>query len=164
MAYHNISRKLRSKAVLAMTLLASFTASFGQTTAVPSQYQSLYSSVQSNLNTFSGTVHSSWNGTKYPVEYAAQLLSATSEDGTALLQPGRMTEVDLELTEFQALGIKAIDVHINFPTLYAPYYSDQTQYQQMLNFYTQVASDIRGRGLKLIVETQVEKTNPVTGT
>jgi hypothetical protein len=66
------------------------------------------------------------------------------------------------LQQLQALGISSVTVHINFPILYSPSYTDQCQYQQYLNFYIQVASEVRAAGLKLVVESQVAQPNPAS--
>jgi hypothetical protein len=134
-----------------------------QPVTVPSAYQGLYSSVQTNLNSFSQTIQSNWNGARSPFLSSAQLLSASSENGTNLLIPGYSNGVQTEIQELQALGVKAVTVNINFPALYSPFYTDQTQYQQMLAFYTNLASEIRGRGLKLIIETHMAAPNPTGG-
>ena len=121
---------------------------------VPSSYRDLYGSLQASLNSFQASIPAN---TKSPVAYAAQLMTATSENSANLLRNGYFVSVQQEIQAYQALGLTAVTVHINFPTLYAPYYKDQTQYQQMLNFYQSVASEVRGRGMKFIVESQVAK-------
>jgi hypothetical protein len=134
-----------------------------QPVPVPSAYQGLYASVQADLNSFSQTIQSNWNGVRSPVIYSAQLLSASSENGTVILLPAYNAGVQTELQELQALGVKAVSVNINFPALYAPFYADQTQYQQMLAFYTNLASEVHGRGLKLIVESHMADASPTAG-
>ena len=144
--------------VAGIVLLASL--SPGQ---VPSAYQALYTQIQNDLNTFDQTLNTSWNGVIFPVNYSAQLLSASSENETNVLNVGYSEGVWAEMTQLQALGIKAVTVKINFPALYAPYYSNATEYQSMLSFYEQVAQEAHARGLKVIVETQVDQPNPATG-
>jgi hypothetical protein len=123
---------------------------------VPAQYKDLYTSLQTQLSSMQKVVPS---GTKSNVTYASQFLTANSETNADVTKPGYMNAVLMELQGQQALGIQALTLHINFPTLYAPYYSNQTDFQQVLNFYQSVASEVRGRGLKLIVETQVAKSS-----
>jgi hypothetical protein len=127
---------------------------------VPAAYQNLYDQMQTSMNSFSQTIQSNWNGVKYPVIFAADLSAATSENGMGVLQADDQANVLTQLQELQALGVEAVDINLNFPTLYAPYYADQSQYQQMLAYYTNLAAEIRGRGLKLIVECHVEEPNP----
>jgi hypothetical protein len=134
----------------------------GQPIPVPSEYQDLYTAMQTNMNSFSQTIQANWNGTSYPVSYSAQLLAASSENGVGLLAMGAMANVQTQLEELQALGIQSVTVHINFPMLYAPSYSNPNDYQQYLSFYTQVVSEIRSRGLKLVIESQVDEPDPAT--
>jgi hypothetical protein len=131
--------------------------------AVPAPYQALYTQIQTDLNTFDQTLKTSWNGVVAPVTYAPQLLAASSENETNVLGVGYIQSVWAEMTQLQALGIKGVTVKINFPALYAPYYSNATEYQQMLSFYEQVSSEAHARGLKVIVETQVDEPNPASG-
>jgi hypothetical protein len=127
---------------------------------VPSSYQDLYTQIQTDLNAFDQTLATAYNGVPAPVAFSAQLLAASSENGTNVLNAGYINNVLSEMTQLQALGVKAMTIHINFPTLYAPSYSSAGEYQQMLSFYEQVVSEAHGRGLKVIVESQVAEPNP----
>ena len=50
-------------------------------------------------------------------------------------------------------------VEVGFPMLYRPFFSSQVQYQQFVDFYTQVAASVRTAGLKLIVENEFLLSN-----
>jgi fibronectin type 3 domain-containing protein len=63
-----------------------------------------------------------------------------------------MQAVQLELQGLKAMGYQAVMIELPFPMLYEPFYSSQAQYQQFVNFYTQVASTIRGLGMKIVIE------------
>ena len=119
---------------------------------VPSAFQDLYTQLSGHIGTFNTTISAGWNGSKYPVLNSAQLRSAASAAGPALLGSQYYTGVLNELQSLQALGVTAVTVHIDFPLL-DPAYS--TSYQNYLNFYVRLASDIRARGLKLLVEDQI---------
>jgi len=123
---------------------------------VPAAYQDLYSSLSTQLNAFESIVHA---GGTYPTAFSGQLQSANSASGPALLT-SPYSSVLMELDSMKALGVKAVNVGIHFPILYSPYYANATDYQQYLNFYTQVARDVRARGLKLIVETGLVINEP----
>jgi hypothetical protein len=127
---------------------------------VPASYQSLYNSMETDMSTFTQSIPTTYNASTV---YAVQLLAASSDNGMSLLGANTMAGVQMEMNQLRALGVTAFTVHIDFPYLYAPYYSDQTQYQQMLAFYMNLASEVHGMGMKLIVETQVAKANPITG-
>ncbi len=127
---------------------------------VPALYQSLYTSLQTDISTFTQSIPTTYNASTF---YAVQLLSASSDNGLNLLNANTNAGVQMEMNQLRALGITAVTVHIDFPYLYEPYYSNPTEYQQMLAFYTNLASEVHGMGMKLIVETQVAKSNPITG-
>ena len=140
---------------LAVTIFVSANALFAQTIPVPSEYQDLYSTLTTQINSFDTAVRADWNGSKYPVLYSAQLQTANSDQYTELLGTYYYSGTVLpELEEQQALGASSVTVHINFPILYQPFYTtNPTQYQQFVNFYQRLAADVRARGMKLIVET-----------
>lgn len=129
-----------------------------QSTTVPSAYQDLYASLQTDIADFTQSLPAAVSPSTF---YSAQLLSASSENGSGLLNADTENRVRTELQELEALGLKAVTVHINFPDLYSPYYSNQSTYQSMLGFYEWLATEVRGRGLQLIVETQVSKPSPI---
>ncbi len=124
---------------------------------VPAEYQNLASALQSNLSTFTRSMQSSWSGARSNVVYSAQLRTASSNESSTLLKPQHQARVDAELQALQALGVNAVTVHIDFPLLYAPYYANASEYEQYAQFYVQLAQEVRARGLKLIVETQLMK-------
>lgn len=121
---------------------------------VPLEYQDAYAEVSTALNDFRQVLDQSWDGTKAPVAFSANLLTANSSRGLVLIEPGARDAVAHEIDSLKALGIKAVSLDVSFPVLYAPFHSSPQEYQQFLDFYTGVAADVRARGLKLIVETQ----------
>lgn len=134
--------------------------SSGQT--IPTQYQEVYTTLNTQISSFSSTVNSLWNGSRSGVVYAPQLESASSAQYTGLLATGYYSGVVIpELNELQALGATGVKVQVSFPILYAPFYgTDTSLYDQMAAFYEQLAKDIKARGLQLIVESTVENQFP----
>jgi fibronectin type 3 domain-containing protein len=65
-----------------------------------------------------------------------------------------LTSVQNQLQQLQAMGVQAIEVVVSFPVLYPQFYSKQTDYQQIVSFYAQVAAMVKGMGMKLMVENQ----------
>jgi hypothetical protein len=59
------------------------------------------------------------------------------------------------------MGVKAIMVEVGFPMLYRPFFSSQSQYQQLVGFYEQVATSVHALGMKLIVENNCLLSNDV---
>jgi chitodextrinase len=121
-----------------------------QAVSVPALYQPVYSSADQALNSFRATIDAAWNGVLSPVDFAAELPSASSSVGSKLLDPDRYSAVLLQLDSLQALGVKAVNVQLYFPVLYRGYYSSEAEYQKYVAFYKRLAADVRSRGLKLI--------------
>ena len=122
---------------------------------VPAEYQDLYLELFTAISEFRETIDQSWDGTPGPAAFSANLLTANSSQGDALLTPDRRDAVGYELDGLQALGVTAVSLDVSFPVLHPPFHQSPEEYQQYLDFYTEIADDIRGRGLTLIVETQV---------
>ncbi len=149
---------MTEKFLLASLLISSIAA---QTPPpVPPAYQDLYTQLTGHIGAFDATVKAAWNGQPFPVQNSAQLRSAACEQGSQLLAPNYYGGVLAEMQSLQALGIKTMTVHIDFPTLYAPYYRNRADYQNMLNFYIQLSNEIRARGLRLIVENSIVFPQP----
>ncbi len=134
-----------------------------QTLPIPSQYQDAYNTVNANVTSFSATVNANWGGAVSPVVYAPQLQTATSALTTSLLQPNYyQVTVLAELNSLQALGVTGVTFHIDFPTLYQPFYSNPADYQAYLSFYTTLVNEIHARGLKVVIENTISLVYPGT--
>jgi hypothetical protein len=121
---------------------------------VPATYLDLCNTVTSDIAAFNGTLNGLWNGSRYPVLYTGALWNADANAGLKLINSGYFTAVQTQLQALKAMGVQAIIVEVGFPMLYEPFFSSSDQYQQFVNFYSQVAAAVRGMGLKLIVENQ----------
>jgi chitodextrinase len=125
---------------------------FGQSAAVPPSFQPLYGALDNSIGSFAATVDASWNKVPHPVDFAAELTSASAAAlGERLVIAERYPGVLLELDSLKATGVKAINVQMAFPILYSGYYSSPAEYQKYIDFYQRLATDIRARGMKLIV-------------
>jgi hypothetical protein len=130
-------------------------------TSIPPSYQDLYSSLVSYLQSFGSEINSGWDRTSYPVAYAGQLATASSNIGPKLIDPDYYANAVVpDLNQMQALGVKAVDVPIDYPILDPGFYSDPADYQAYVNFYIRLAADIRSRGLKMITETSPTFSQP----
>ena len=124
---------------------------------VPSVYQDLYSQLSGDVADFQGAISGSWNGSKFPVVFAAQLTDANCNNGPGLLQPASFTLIQNEILLLKAIGVKAVSVEVSFPMLDADFFNSigQPGYQsQFTAFYANVAAAIRAQGLQVIVESQ----------
>jgi len=117
--------------------------------------QTIGTELTSDLNAFNATLSSVWNGSTYPTLYTGNLLSANSNAGPSLSSSSHMSSALDQLAELQAMGYKAVMIDVGFPVLYAPFYSSQSQYQQYVSFYSQLAATVRSMGMKIVVEDDV---------
>src|SRR3984957_8648131 len=131
------------------------------TPPVPPAFQDLFGSLNGDLKAFNTTLNGIWNGSKYPVLFSGTLTSADGNAGPPLIASGHYSGVQLQLQALQALGVKAIMVEVGFPMLYEPFFSSQSQYQQYVSFYQQVAASVRALGMKLIIENNCLLSNMV---
>jgi len=141
---------------LLITILVSAVCACAQSN-VPSEYQAIYSLINTQLTTFDSQVRAGWNGAPYSYMTSPQLLTASSDQYTNLLTTDYYTlSVEPELVSLQALGVQGVTIHIDMPILYQPFYaSNPALYQQFVSFYQQVVQDVHSRGMKLIVETTI---------
>jgi uncharacterized protein (TIGR03437 family) len=125
-----------------------------QNTTVPAAYQTTYTELQNDISSFDATVTASWNGKPSNVLWSAELLAANANDGLALLKA--QAGVTLELEALRALGAKAVTVNIAFPILNQDFYTfngDPQDFTAMVAFYANLANQIHGMGMKMIVES-----------
>jgi hypothetical protein len=137
---------------------------------VPPEFQDLYPVLQSDLDTFQQTLDGLWNKNRTQVSFAAALLSANSNKGSALLGPYAQTSVQYELTAMQKVGITTATVTIHFPIVYAPYFlssqgglSSGNTAAQYISFYQGVVTAAHGMNppMKVAMESYVNFTSGV---
>jgi fibronectin type 3 domain-containing protein len=130
-----------------------------QPAPVPSVFQDLYTSLNDSLVSFNTTLSNVGTGSSYPVLHTAVLTEASSITGPAQVEYFDILQAQLQA--MKAMGVQAIEVECDFPMLYRPFFSSQTQFQQFVDFYAQVAGAVRAQGLKLIVESETLPTKDV---
>jgi hypothetical protein len=114
--------------------------------SVPAEYQSLYSALDGSLTAFDQTFHPT--NRNAPVTFAAELLPANGNRGTALLSPQAMTGVQKTLDSMQKLGVQGVTVGIKYPLL-LPDFPNSAGY---LEFFKNVAGAVHQHHMKLDVE------------
>src|ERR1035441_2524121 len=137
-----------------LTLSGEFPCSASTPPPVPTSFQDLYTSLNNYLDSFNTTLNSQWNGVKYPVLFTANLWDASAAGGPQLTGANSLANVQAQLQELKAMGVQAVTVEVGFPMLYEPFFSSQSQYQQFVTFYQNVAASVRAQGLKLIVDNE----------
>ena len=142
------------------TILPSTTGTAISNAPVPTLYQSLYSQLQSYVTSNFSQITSQWNGSSYPVNYAAELVTADTNAGPGILQSSEQQAMLNELNGEAAMGVKAVTVEIGCPVFDPNFYifSGQTAVQAQqtvqswLNYYQSLVQAIHQYGLKMIVE------------
>jgi hypothetical protein len=127
---------------------------------VPAQYTSLYNQLEGYVTIDDKLVSSQWDGTVYPVNYAAELLTADTNAGPGILTSSERQMMTAELDGEVSLGVKAVTVEIGFPVFDPNFYifngqsaaQAQQTVQNWLDYYVNLAQAIHSRGLKMIVE------------
>ena len=120
---------------------------------VPSSFLDLSNTMNADVGAFAAIINSSWHGRRYPVIFTADLTTANANSGAGIVGPNYYPGVLLEMDALKAMGAQAVMVQVGFPMLYQPFFPTSSDYQQYANFYSQVANDVRARGMKLIVES-----------
>lgn len=128
---------------------------------VPPEYQDLFDAMQSSIDSFNQSTLALWNGSKYPVAFAAHSGSLNSNNGPAILTSNGYQSFLVELNGLKAIGVTAIILDINFPMLDPNFDNWGGQSANYLSVYQQAVADIRSRGMKVIVETQTTFSDPV---
>jgi hypothetical protein len=121
-----------------------------QTTQVPPEYQELYSTLKSSLDSFNASLSVMGAGTGSPI-FGAELLPANSNRGDALLAPNTMKAVTLYLDRLKELGVGGVTFPVAYP-LYTPSFPN---YQAYVQFYKQVVQEVRKRGMVVEIESSV---------
>ena len=120
---------------------------------IPDGQRALFARLQERVETFDRQI-----GPPDPnaaVLFSAELSTATGQRGLVLLRPATRVGIDLELKRMQGLGLHAVTVAVSFPILSREFYDfngDPQDYDAMLRFYRDLALNVHGRGMKLIVK------------
>ena len=117
---------------------------------VPPEYQELYSTLKSSLDSFNATLAAMGPGTGSPI-FGAELLPANANRGDALLSPNTMQAVTLYLDRLKELGVGGVTFPVGYP-LYTPNFPN---YQAYVQFYKQVVQEVRKRGMVVEIESSV---------
>jgi hypothetical protein len=123
---------------------------------IPAGYQSLYDELDTQLNEFTNLLIAQQGIELHPLTFAAELLAANSNRGEALLEQKTLTGVSVYLDSLQNLGVQGVKVNIAYPLL-SPDFPRSDEY---LEFYKQVARQVRLRKMKLLVGVGVVFTDP----
>lgn len=133
---------------------------FSQCVSVPAEFNQTCGQLQRYVDKLDKAVTSAWDGKRTAVSFSTDLLSANDNRGLqGLLNPRTMDGVRREMDAIaKRLGVQAITMSVNFPTLYQPFYQynkDPDDYGKVLSFYKSVMAEARKLGLKVVIESAV---------
>src|SRR5580693_4477788 len=119
-----LTRSKTNFSVIALAMV-SFSGRILMAQTVPAEYQSLYTSLSTTVQSFGSEVNAGWNHQNEPMLSSAQLGSASDVVGPSnILNPLYYSDIVIpELNELKALGVKSVVVIIDFRTLYPGFYS-----------------------------------------
>ncbi|MBO3832242.1 MAG: hypothetical protein FGF51_02495 [Candidatus Brockarchaeota archaeon] len=118
---------------------------------VPREYRELYSRLKASLDDYERHLDSKNVNAAHRIIFGAELLPANANRGPDLLNPGSIEGVKTYLDRLKELGVQGVTVAINYPL----YLQGFDRYQEYVEFYRQVAEEVRARGMKLDVEAGV---------
>lgn len=147
---------MRLLTAVGLTLAIAFTAGPAAGQVVPAEYSGLYTFLLGKLEAFDSALDARWDGTRYPVTFAAELLTANGNRGLALLGPQALSGVRLELDRMKALGLGAVTVSLPYPILDAEFMAwngTAGREVELTAFYAAVVAEAHARGLKVAIES-----------
>jgi len=91
-----------------------------------------------------------WNKQEYcNTTYSAELIAASSNNGTALLDSASVGNAIAELDALAVIDVKGVSISINYPFL-ADSFHNSAEY---LSYYRKIVEEVRNRGLKLFISS-----------
>jgi hypothetical protein len=117
----------------------------------PNEFKALYYELESQMTKFENSLPATTNKNHDPI-FAAALMTANANRGEDLLQPGGIIGAFLELDRLEELGVEGVVISVNFPLFYPPFHTDKAEQDAYLDFYKQVAANVKSRGMKIIIE------------
>ncbi|MGA2136621.1 MAG: fibronectin type III domain-containing protein [Bryobacteraceae bacterium] len=130
-----------------------------QAPAVPPAFQSIYTLDQNYLDSFNATLTASGTPAPYAGMQCGSLKVADSNAGPSLLN----SDPTEQLNALRAQGVPCVEVHVSFPLLYQPFMTSQGQSMAAFQaFYANLAAQIRGMGLQVMVESTALFTSAMT--
>lgn len=127
---------------------------------VPAAYADLYAQLSAELTVAEAQVAPLQPQLEPQPIYAAELLPANGNRGTDLLQPTTIYGVSAYLDALQGMGVRGVVFAIGYPLL-LDRFPNSAQY---LDFYRQVMSELRKRGMTVTIESSVVFANSAFST
>src|SRR5688572_4520477 len=128
-----------------------------QTDPVPAVYRPLYDEMSGYVSDMESSVADRWDGTKKPVSFGANLLSANTGRGPSLLNKTAPYGILMEAARLRRLGVTLVHIGAGYPTLLPRYSADSQRY---IDLYRFLIPELRKMGLKVAISTGPEPDLP----
>lgn len=125
---------------------------------VPAPYQTLVSTLQSQLSAFAGAAGPARSTGRTVL--ASSLIVADGNIGTGLLGPNALPRASLMLRRLHQMGLKGVMLEVGFPLL-LPSFPNRAGYT---SFYQRLAAEIHADRMTLSIELNPVFTNPLIST
>jgi hypothetical protein len=80
---------------------------------------------------------------------------ADSNGGPVIIGADYLSSVMVQVQQLKAVGFQGVKVEVGFPVLYEPFFGSQAALQPYLDFYQQLAQNLKNMDMKLVVENNV---------
>ena len=118
---------------------------------VPAEYKKLYDYLQATLDQADAQFTAALQGRTHPITFAAELIVADSNRGEELLRPEALPATQLYLDRLRALGVRGVKLSVQYPLLTPSF----PRYAQYVEFYRQVAREVKKREMVLAIQASV---------
>ena len=140
---------------------------------VPPQWDTSKAQLTNKLNLINTEILNRWDNQPYCTKFGGNLLLANSNKGYKLFTPDPVNfpfpiptyqnafyaKIDTMLMALDTLGLKSVDVTIQYPLLVNSF----PHSQDYLDFFVTVCNKIKQRGFKLTIGTQAAFVDPTFG-
>jgi hypothetical protein len=123
---------------------------------IPEKYTDIYDELEAKLGELDAYLDANSGVGAGDTVFSVELITANSNRGEALFYEGTFHAIQLTLDSLKDLGVGGITLSVQYPVLNA----DFPRSSEYLDFYRKVATEVKARGLTLIVETTSIFPNP----
>jgi hypothetical protein len=123
---------------------------------VPEEYEAIYDELDVKLAELEAYLDENGDGRSGDAVFSVELIIANANRGEALLNQQTFAAIQRTLQSLQDLGVGGITLSVQYPVL-NPDFSRSSEY---VDFYRDVATEVKSHGFTLIVETTSVFPNP----
>lgn len=114
---------------------------------IPSEFAELYKFLEDKISSFDTSLKQGGIIGAYKGVYAAEVLTSNGNRGKSLLRKSSIRGAQYYIDRLQELGINGVKVNIPYPMLT----KDFADHEKYLDYYKQVATELKKRNMKLLI-------------